>query len=124
MKCWDENPDNRPDAQFILEFFEKMIHEKTFPNQNPFELIALGDTTSFNIIIEIIDVNLRYPDQVYDGQYMKNATLLHFAARYGQLSIAEKLIQMNANINEKDNDVVIEFKKGLLFIMPLLAIIL
>jgi len=123
MKCWDKNPDNRPDVSNVLDFIEKIIQNRDVSNEIPFELIANGDIDGFNSMIGSIDVNMRYPDKVYDGQDMKNATLLHFAARYGQIKFVQKLIQLNALVDATDSDILFVFSIGLLFITQLIRII-
>jgi len=84
---------------------------------NIFDAVAKGKLKS--IVFHLANgayVNEKYLYNSFNGEEMKNSTLMHFASRYGHLNIIEYLEIKHADINYRDNTVVNPFLIQHLFI--------
>jgi len=85
-----------------------------------FEAVTKGKITS--VVYHLshgINVNKKYESSIHIGGWqMENTTPLHFAARYGHISVVEYLLQHGADINAKGYNLGFLFLIEHLCIMP------
>jgi len=87
---FSEKADEKPDS------FEENIFIATFEGKLDSIIYLMNHGTSLDMI---------YKEDVFEGSYVKGSTLLHFAAKYGHLTIVQFLINNELNVNSENDDV-------------------
>jgi len=115
-RCWSHDPKHRPDSSSVLKQiseikkdYQKIGKWKSTKapdfESNIFEAAAKGKLTSIiYMLANGTNGNEKYQrNESYDGWLMTDCTPLHFSARYDHLSVVEYLVNQKADINAKNN---------------------
>ena len=95
---------------------------------NIFEAAIKGKLTSIIFLLANgTFVNVKYQLEKYpnenDGINMENSTPLHYAAKYGNFSVVEYLVNQKADLNARTKDIEFIYLIGLLSILRLQRVI-